>query len=403
MPITINTNISAMISQRNLAASSNRSASSLAKLSSGSRVPTAKEDAASLAVGTGLKIDVTALKAAQVNAQQATSVLQIADGAFGQIGDILNRMKSLATTAQSEQLSSTELGFLNQEFGLLSNEINRIAGTTQFNGIDLLGGSNSIILSAGSQVASTGAGDTAVDNGFVAFSFDDTKVVNNEVFEVSFDDSTGVMTVASQGVSGGGGTVLEAQSIAVSTPSAGETASFNFSDLGITITLNDQFNNGNADINAGFGGGGAFEVVAVTGTTATQADLDFQVGTNAGDIINVQIDLGSYQELVGAGVALVGVDTQANAATATAQVDAAVDSVNSARANLGSNMNKLEFANSNLSVTIENTEAARSTLMDVDVSAEITKFSSEQVLIQAGVSMLAQANQQPSLLLRLLQ
>ncbi len=107
MPITINTNVSAMISQRNLSSASNRSASSLSKLSSGSRVPTAKEDAASLAVGTGLSVEVSALRAAQVNAQQASSLLQIADGAFSQVSDILTRMKSLATTAQSGQLSGT--------------------------------------------------------------------------------------------------------------------------------------------------------------------------------------------------------------------------------------------------------------------------------------------------------
>ncbi|MFT7433584.1 MAG: flagellin [Alphaproteobacteria bacterium] len=390
MPITINTNISAMISQRNLASASNRSASSLAKLSSGSRVPTAKDDAAALAVGTGLKIDVTALKAAQVNAQQATSVLQIADGAFGQIGDILNRMKSLATTAQSEQLSSTELGFLNQEFGLLNNEIDRIAGTTQFNGIDLLGGSNTITLGA------TIGTDVETADGFVGFSFDDSKVTAADVFEVGYDAGADVITVRNNNTN-------SSQSISLSAaPAAGETATLNFSDIGVSITLNDQFNAA-ASVNNPLAGAATSQFNTAAGTAAVQADLDFQVGINAGDIINVQVDLGSYQELVGAGVTIQGVDTQANAVIATGQVDLAVDSVNAARANLGSNMNKLEFANSNLSVTIENTEAARSTLMDVDVSSEITKFTSEQVLIQAGVSMLAQANQQPSLLLRLLQ
>lgn len=392
MPITINTNVSAMISQRNLGASSTRSASSLAKLSSGSRVPTAKEDAASLALGSGLRTDVTALKAAQVNAQQATSLLQIADGAFGQISDILNRMKSLTTTAQSQQLSSTELGFLNQEFSLLRDEINRISTSTEFNSVKLLGGKSDVVLDAvGTDIGS--------DAGFVAFSFNEARVSAGDEFEVSYDSASGIMSI---GLSDGTN-IIKVQSLEITAPAVGSTTTYDFASMGVKITLNGDFDAG-TDINPGLAGGAGAVFSAQAGSSAVQANLDFQVGIVAGDTINVQIALGSYQELVGgAGVTVAGVATQADAIIASNQVDAAVDAVSAARADLGSYMNRLEFAQSNLAVSIENTEAARSVLMDVDVSVEITKFTSEQVLIQAGVSMLAQANQQPSLLLRLLQ
>lgn len=508
MPITINTNVSAMISQRNLASSSARSASSLSKLSSGSRVPTAKEDAASLAVGTGLRLDVSALKAAQVNAQQATSMLQIADGAFGQISDVLTRMKSLATTAQSAQLSDTERGYLNDEFLNLQNEIDRIAGSTEFNGTKLLGGETELSVANGDTIFATA--------GVEGVTVDDTKVNVNEDFDFDFTAATGTLTVTNN-------TSGASQSLSVPSISAGSTAKLNFGQLGVEITLAANFSTA-ADINVAT----AFTAVDTNGVVSQQADLDFQVGTQSGDVINVKIDQGNYKSLVngpqqvesnitganltaangilgievdgnlrntsefaeiswdntaggetltvtiydgdptGTGVAIASqaidvsaqvtagniddvnfdelgvtanidftaitagplpansggdyanfgfeinnvagsdrttadISSVANAQIATAQVDDASVSVNTARANLGSNMNRLEFASSNLAVTIENTEAARSTLMDVDVSAEITKFSSEQVLIQAGVSMLAQANQQPSLLLRLLQ
>lgn len=407
MPITINTNVSAMVSQRNLGASSMRSASSLSKLSSGSRVPTAKEDAASLAVGTGLRVDVTALKAAQVNAQQATSMLQIADGAFGQIGDILNRMKSLATTAQSGQLSNTERGFLDQEYGLLHDEINRIAESTVFNGERLLGEASYMeVTTVGAEFV---AGSEA--EGIVGFKFDANVVTNGDQFAIHYNAATANFSLANV-------TTGEIQTVNLGEPgsgvaavSAGQTREISFGNLGVTLTLDDSFNAGaflgaGADIGtpADLAGTADYSFNALEVVAAADKVLDFQVGIGAVagvDTISATINGGTFEALTGG--AYTDITTTVNAGTASGEIDSAVDAVNVARANLGSYMNRLEFAQSNLAVTIENTEAARSILMDVDVSVEITKFTSEQVLIQAGVSMLAQANQQPSLLLRLLQ
>lgn len=415
MPITINTNVSAMISQRNLSAASDRSASSLSKLSSGSRVPTAKEDAASLAVGTGLSVEVSALRAAQVNAQQASSLLQIADGAFSQVSDILTRMKSLATTAQSGQLSGTERGYLDDEFSLLRGEIDRIAATTEFNGQALLGGSNTIVVDA-VDVGQAAGTATAIlpDDGFVGYEFDASRVNAGDEFAVFYDDSTGNITVNNidQG---------RAQTIAlgsnVDPVQAGSTRELDFANIGVKITINNDFNGGN-NVGAGAGAdigslatldGTDATVVfgAVAGTTSAAATFDFQVGSgnsvlDTNNSISITVAQGSYSELIGGGAGS-DLTLAANAATASDEIDTAVAAVNSARADIGSSQNRVEFAQKNLAVTIENTEAARSVLLDVDVSAEITKFTSEQVLIQAGVSMLAQANQQPSLLLRLLQ
>ena len=115
-----------------------RATSSLSKLSSGTRVLTAKDDAASLAIGKGLQVEVESLKQAQVNTGQALSMLQIADGALSTISDILSRMKSLSVQSSSGQLSATERTFLNDEFVTLRSEIERIAQDTEFAGTTLL-------------------------------------------------------------------------------------------------------------------------------------------------------------------------------------------------------------------------------------------------------------------------
>lgn len=415
MPITINTNVSAMIAQRNLGEAATRSASSLSKLSSGSRVPTAKEDAASLAVGTGLSVEVAALRSAQVNAQQASSLLQIADGAFSQVSDILTRMKSLAVTSQSGQLSGTERGYLNDEYGLLRNEIDRIAATTEFNGQALLGGSNSINVNVATVNQATGTATAILpDDGFVGFEFDAALVNAGEQFAVFYDDSTGNITVnnVTQG---------NAQTIALGTNvdpvQIGSTRELDFASIGVSITINNDFNGGN---NVGAGAGADIGALAdlagtnatvvfsaVAGTTSAAATFAFQVGsgnsvTDTNNSISITIAQGNFSSLIGGGAGS-DLTLAANAAAASDEIDAAVQGVNTARAGVGSSQNRIEFAQNNLAVTIENSEAARSVLLDVDVSMEITKFTSEQVLIQAGVSMLAQANQQPSLLLRLLQ
>jgi flagellin len=415
MPITINTNISAMISQRNLGSAATRSASSLSKLSSGSRVPTAKEDAASLAVGTGLSVEVSALRAAQVNAQQASSLLQIADGAFSQVSDILTRMKSLATTAQSGQLSGTERGYLNDEYGLLRQEIDRISATTEFNGQALLGGSNTLAVDVVDVNQATGTATAILpDDGFVAVEFDASQVTAGYQFAVFYDDSTGNITVnnVTQG---------NAQTIAlgsnVDPVQTGGTRELDFASIGVSITINNDFNTG---LNVGAGAGADIGTLAtldgsdatvvfgaVAGTTAAAASFDFQVGsgnsiTDTNNSISITIAQGDFSSLIGGGAGS-DLTLASNAAAASDEIDAAVGGVNTARAGIGSSQNRIEFAQNNLAVTIENSEAARSVLLDVDVSMEITKFTSEQVLIQAGVSMLAQANQQPSLLLRLLQ
>lgn len=136
------------------------------------------------------------------------------------------------------------------------------------------------------------------------------------------------------------------------------------------------------------------------GTATAGANLNFLIGVANTDVLNVVIGVGTAAAL---GVGSSQVDSVANAQSASNAIDTAMNTVNTQRANLGALMSRLEFAGANVAVQIENNEAARSVLYDVDVSSEMTEFTSKQVLVQAGVSMLAQANQQPQILLQLLQ
>lgn len=141
MPSSITTNIAAFFAQRNLSAAGDASQSSIARLSSGQRIVRASDDVAALSIGTILRTNVNTLRTALSNANQASTVLQIADGGLANITEILQRQKALATQATSGSLSDAERGFLNQEFQALATEIDRLVDNTKFNSVVLLNGS----------------------------------------------------------------------------------------------------------------------------------------------------------------------------------------------------------------------------------------------------------------------
>lgn len=153
---SINTNIAAFSAQRNIGIASDSASASIARLSSGSRIVQASDDVAALATGTSLRTSVTTLRQALLNTSQGSSLLQIADGALGQVVDILQRQKALSVQAGSGSLSDTDRAFLNQEFQALSDEIDRIATSTRFSSVNLLNGNLS-----GSRTLTTNAEDSA--------------------------------------------------------------------------------------------------------------------------------------------------------------------------------------------------------------------------------------------------
>ena len=191
MALNVISNFAANVAHRNLMKSDMETTRSLAKLSSGQRVVSAKDDAASLAIGSRLRAEVAALQAARVNAGQAASMLQVADGAMAQIDDILVRMKSLSIQAGSSQYGDVERSLIDAEFQQILLEITRIAEDTEFNGNQLLDGGELTQLGTGSDPSNDGVDKIALDS----------TVEDGAVFQYSYSSSDEILTVTKLGVS----------------------------------------------------------------------------------------------------------------------------------------------------------------------------------------------------------
>ena len=489
MALNIISNFAANVAHRNLIVSDRELSSSLAKLSSGRRVLSAKDDAASLAIGSRLNAEVQAQKQARVNAIQASSMLQIADGAMAMVDSILVRMKTLAVQSGSGQLSDTERTLLDTEYQALLSEVDRIAADTEFNGVAMVNGSTSTTSSVNGQSASNNLVE-AVD-GFTSIVFGDS--VGNTSFTIAFDATTNLITLTNLTTGASQGVAIGATAIAV-----GSTQTVDFTTLNVVVTLGDAFDK-TSDIaptgafTLGAGGTGAIDTTTITVTAAdassavialdsqaivldhaTAATTTFTVGnftasvdmsstgsktvtlsdgssadftisftvstafTDSGTTSSLTVgDLGtlvfgqsatssattfsfklgtgttanvddvtfSISSITAGALNINGGDvlTIATSDTASVNITAALDTLNTARAGIGANQNRLQFASDNLAITIENSEAARSNLLDLDVASEMTVFTGKLVLVQAGVAMLAQANQLPQNLLRLFQ
>ena len=390
MALNAISNYAANVAHRNLQTSDAQATSSLAKLSSGTRVVSARDDAASLAIGSRLNAEVAALRQASVNAGQAVSMLQIADGAMAKVQDILVRMKTLAVQAGSGQLSNTERSMLDAEYQALLNEVDRIALDTEFNGNQLINGSITIgdntnfgpaagvinIAAVGVQTdAATTAGILGYSTGASGGTF--TLTATDAVLGVS---TTFEATISSADWTGGyltTGTALK-----LTNPSA---------DAFMTITLNTSFHANTAIATDGF----SFDQ---SGTTS----YSYKIGSGTADQDQITIFLEGVN-INSLSLAGTDITSAANADAASEAISHAIDTLNTSRARIGAAQNRLEFAAANIASTMENTEAARSNLMDLDIAAEMTVFTSKQILVQSGIAMLAQANQMPQNLLKLFQ
>ena len=382
MALNVISNFAANVAHRNLVQSDKDLTDSLSKLSSGTRVVSAKDDAASMAIGSRLMAETAALRQAQVNAGQAVSMLQVADGAMARTHDILMRMKTLSVQAGSGQLSGTERGMLDTEYQALLSEVDRLAQDTEFNGNQLVNGAIVVDRSSATAFATTQGVQDIVFKGAHS-------TANN--MSVTYN-TAGTFSVT-DGTTNFGGTL-----------SSGSNDGTNMT-TGTVVTLSNTSTANTIDLvlNTAFivNGTKAVGTLALSGTS-TQTFI-YKVGTGTSptaDEISVTLNSVSAAAL---GLGTTNVTSKAQADAASVAITRAVDTLNNARADLGASQNRLEFSAANIATTLENTEAARSNLLDLDIAAEMSRFTSKQILVQAGVAMLAQANQQPQALLQLLQ
>jgi flagellin len=391
MALNAISNYAANVAHRNLQASDMAATSSLAKLSSGSRVVSAKDDAASMAIGSRLNSQVQALRQASVNAGQGVSMLQIADGAMAKVTDVLIRMKTLSVQAGSGQLSGTERGMLNTEYQLLLSEVTRIAAATEFNGNAMVNGS---LVTAG---AANAGGAFATADGVSIITGHSLTTAAADNYTLSYS-STGYVFTLTDGTTAYTGAIpasaVDASGNMITGAGVKLTNAATAGDL--ILGLNTAFQSATSVAAAATNGGLHF-----TGSSSNSYSFKVGTGTDATkDVINVTVEGVSAANL---GINGTDITTVSTADAASELLGIAIDLLNTSRASVGAYQNRLEFASANIASAVENTEAARSNLLDLDIASEMSNFTSKQILVQAGVAMLAQANQMPQDLLRLFQ
>lgn len=378
MGLRIQNNISAMNTHRQLSIADAGFSKSLERLSSGFRINRSADDAAGLSVSAGFRADIASFNVASRNASEATSLLQVAEGGADQIGNMLTRLKELATQASSANASSN-LTTINSEASKVLTEINRIAAGTKYGTTAVIDGSYGITINA------TGANVTNT-NGFNGIS----GMKSGYTYHLDVADSAGSnRAIEITAFNAAGNTVGVESVVGYTIPSGGSTSDISFNALGVTLTVN-------SGIDTGISGGAPSAVTAGTNGNST-----FQIGNknDSNNQITVSLD---GMESTDLGINGLSLGTAAGAQDALTSIDAAVTTLSSARANIGAFQNRLSFASANLSSMVENIQAAESIIRDVDMAAEMTTMTKNQILLQAGTAMLAQANMAPQNVLQLL-
>lgn len=373
MGLRIQTNIAAMNAHKNLGISNDAVSTSLERLSSGYRINRAADDAAGLAIAGKLRTNVKSFTKASENTAQANAMVQVAEGAMDQIENIVNRMKELATQSASTNTDSDGRSRLNSEFSALVAEIDRIANSTAYGSTDLLHGT------FGAEVAASGATAATLTAG--------AGIASSGSINVSGHIGSSAYTLTDAGsssVSLTDGTIT--QKLTVGTGAQ----TMNFDKLGVQITLDSNYDT-QGELSGGF--------------TVSNSEQNIQVGTkdDGNDRIALAIGNMDTSQTYGGGDAMTSwaISSVSVAQKALDSIDAAVTYVTEKRADLGAIQNRLGFAAANLATTIENTSAAESTIRDVDMASEMTTFTKNQILMQAGTAMLAQANSSPQQVLSL--
>lgn len=429
-------NLTAMNASRQLGITTKKSAKSTEKLSSGYRINKAADDAAGLAISEKMRGQIRGLNQASRNAEDGISLIQTAEGALQESQNIIQRMRELSVQAATDTNTNDDRTQIQQEINQLTQEVDRIATTTEFNTKKLLNGEQTGSLNYRAGNASV---EGAFQNGNVSvipLGISDSSLVGvDEVIRIEMqrDISTSNKTdfrlgLLSQCKVGGPHATLTTLYGRISTAnfliSSGViTISFaQFTQKGVPTSEGAPVANPLKFKISGISSLRAGDVITISLTKMQSSraaepgkpGLRIQAGANAGQEVRLQInsmkakDLGIVQISTSistddtAGEAL-DVTTQSKASLAIEAYDKALQKVSGERANLGAIQNRLEHSIANLDTSAENLQASESRIRDVDMADEMTEFSKNNILMQAGQSMLAQANQSTQGILTLLQ
>ncbi|MGY3570383.1 flagellin [Vibrio paucivorans] len=376
MAITVNTNVSALTAQRHLGNATEMLNQSLERLASGSRINSAKDDAAGLQISNRLESQMRGLDVAVRNANDGISIMQTAEGAMQESTNLLQRMRDLSLQSANGSNSKAERVALQEEMAALNDELNRIAETTSFGGRKLLNGtfgqsSFQIGASSGEAVSVTlkSMRSDGIDMG--GFSY---------IAAAKADSSWQV---------GQGNQQLNMQYV----DSNGQQQTINIeAKVGDDIEQLATYINGQTDkVSASVNEDGQLQI--------------FMAGKEASGTISFSGSLANELQMVTAGYEAVDdldITSVGGAQRSVAVLDAAMQYVDSHRADLGALQNRFDHAINNLDNVHENLAASNSRIKDTDYAKETTQMVKQQILQQVSTSILAQAKQQPNLALTLL-
>ncbi|NMG46399.1 flagellin [Aromatoleum toluvorans] len=410
MAQVINTNVASLNAQRNLNTSGASLATSLQRLSSGLRINSAKDDAAGLAISERFGAQIRGLNQAVRNANDGISLAQTAEGALGEIGNNLQRIRELAVQSRNATNSDEDRAALQKEVIQLKAEIDRVADNTTFNGKKLINGDFTaqdfqVGADQGQIITVSNIADANIAVLGSWTSAAATATTSAAVGTITSGSVTGTTTSAYQYDLKIDGNSLFSKTVAIGATAASivtgaelDTAWTTFAGTaaGAGYTLTGTFAAGTAVISKKDGTDMAITSTGTGGAGGTVTNPSFGAGFVAsftnGDAVGTTMT----------GFAGLDISTTAGADNAIVAMDAALKAVNGARADLGAIQNRFSSTIANLQTTSENLSASRSRILDADFAQETANLTRGQILQQAGTAMLAQANSLPNNVLSLL-
>ena len=441
----VNTNVSASITQSALTKNERALQNAMEQLSTGSKINSASDDAAGLAMASKFTAQIKGLDMAVKNANDAVSMLSTAEGALDEVTNMLQRMRELAVQASNGTVTAEDRDYIDLEYQALNKEISRVANNTQWNGETILNGSAG---SQGENSANKSMVTFQVSANFKSVVFEATDVLPSGVSALYSDgttasvaaeaargqvDHTAVTDIASvQGALGAGWSITSVDGSTVGTDIAtsnavvdSEVHVYTHSE-GDTVSITFNTTSGSTAAKAAVSGNQLLTAsssaqawqTAITsydianGTTtelstdiSSASDKTLPIGSieNTAALNNdvIKVDFGNLVADM-ATITASNVQTQDDAQGALAKLDAGIKSINEQRSTFGSAVNRLEHAVDNMTNIKNNAEASRSRIVDTDYAETTSELAKAQIIQQAGTAMLAQANQLPQNVLSLL-
>ena len=372
----VNSNVQAMFAQSILSANEEKMAKSTQKMSSGYKLNRAMDNPAGMAITNRMRAQLSSLERATKNSKNAINAIQTAEGALSEIESMLQRMNELSIQGSNGTMSSSDRLAIQEEVDQLVSEINRISKNTTYNSQNLLDGTQDL------KAFSRPSKNISVRN-------------YNELMDVGkYEISVGAGGLVKSLTKDGATIDIAAQEVVEFVDKDGNTTGYS------------------TKIHTANGAELTFETKGDSGATNVELDITgyggmkIQVGAEEGQEIQVVIPEVSLRTLNFVdldGNRTLDLRTEEGATKAISQIASAIDYVSAARSKLGAYQNRIENTVTNLDVTTENLTESYSTIKDIDMAEGMVEYTTLQVLIQAGTSMVAQANEQPQQALQLLQ